>query len=179
MEVSEKSYVVWHRVDETPPDDLCGNDILVVVEDVETGDRHVRKTQPIVRQALNGPEITFGQGNRYRIIRWACMPEWKPNTEVVLNQSFGRFVISKACREELGISTNPADPAYISDAEIRQDWRYNKKLIAAVKKLGFLANGPGASLVIAEIPGCYSLHDIIICERNGYETLEINTEVYE
>lgn len=173
MEVSEKSYVVWHHIDELPPDDLYCNGILVVVEDSETGERCV------THQAWNGPEITFAQGNRYRVIRWARMPEWKPNTEIVLNQSFGRFVISKACREELGVSTNPADPAYISDAEIRQDWRYSKKLIAAVKKLGFLANGPGASLVIAEIPGCYSLHDIIICERNGYETLEFNTEVYE
>lgn len=173
MEVSEKSYVVWHRVDETPPDELYGNEILVVVEDSETGERRV------TRQAWNGPGITFARGNRYRVIRWARMPEWTPNTEVVLNQSFGRFIISMACREELGLSTNPDDPTYISDAEIRQDWRYSKKLIAAVKKLGFLANGPGASLVIAEIPGCYSLHDIIICERNGYETIEINTEVYE
>ena len=173
MEVSEKSYVVWRHIDETPPDELYSNDILVVVEDSETGERRV------TRQAWNGPEITFAQGHRYRVIRWARMPEWKPNTEVVLNQSFGRFVISKVCREELGISTNPTDPAYISDAEIRQDWRYNKKLIEAVKKLGFLANGPGASLIVAEVPGCYSLHDIIICERNGYETLEINAEVYE
>lgn len=151
------SCVVWSDTKTGhPAEDYIGKDILVVDEESNV-------------QCIRWDGDLDGLKNFHR---WAFMPRWKPNTEIVLNQSFGRFVISKACREELGIATDPKDPRYISDAEIRQDWRYDKRLIAAVKKLGFLANGPGAHLVVVELPGCYYIPDIIISERNGYETID-------
>ena len=159
--VPEMSKVYWFTADQLPPTSLNGRDIMIFSSITNS-------TQIVPWDSAIG----FPQD----VIRWARIPQWKPNLEIVINRSFGRFAISSLCRQELGITADESDPYYISDAEIRQDWRWSKPLVAAVKKLGFLASAPGANLEVVEVPGCYAVTDLIITDRNGYESVTVCNE---
>lgn len=159
--VPEMSRVYWYEPCCIPSEKLIGHKVMIF-----------SKTKLSTEIVEWNPEIGFSDD----VARWAEIPEWKPNMQLVINRSFGRFRISELCRKELGITADPADPNYISDSEIRQDWRRNKKLIEAVRKLGPLASAPSSNLVVVEIPGCYSYSEVIISDRCGYETVEVVTE---
>lgn len=159
--VPEISRVYWFSPDDRPSDKLEGRQIMIF-----------SKSELATKVITWNSEVGFDDD----VVRWAEIPEWKPNTELVINRSFGRFRISDLCRQELGLAVSEQYPNYISDSEIRQNWRRNKKLIEAVKKLGPLASAPGSNLVVVEIPGCYSYSEMIISDRCGYESVEVVTE---
>ena len=172
----EKSIVRWNDVSEEsmPPAKLQG--VLLLGYSTARKTRVVICTMARYRDDGGSPYIWWEMSSNGSqrvvddILKWAPMPEVRQPIEGVINESFGRFCISKACREKLGIGDD------ISDSEIRSNWRYKKELISAVKELGFLANGPGASLRVAKIPGYLRRDEWVICERNGREWIELRIE---
>lgn len=171
MEVREQTLVEWFEPKERPTGYYDGKQILVIKKsDADRADGVCITAKPYVmvwRPELGFPEDTY---------RWAPIPDFIKNREVVLNKSFGRFCISDRCREEMGLTTDRSAWNYVPDLEIRERYRWSIALVAAVKKLGFLANGPGADLVVVEIPASHKREDIIICDRNGYETIAFAEE---
>ena len=88
--VPEISRVYWFSPDDRPSDKLEGRQIMIF-----------SKSELATKVVTWNSEVGFDDD----VVRWAEIPEWKPNTELVI------------CRQELGLAVNEQYPNYISDSE--------------------------------------------------------------
>lgn len=90
--------------------------------------------------------------------------------EVVINKCYGGFGISKALAKELKIKSTYIDnDTFKIKSDNYNAYRTNKKLIAAIKKVGLAkANGEFSDLSIVEIPDDI---DFYIDDYDGMESI--------